>query len=1798
MNSLTFTPWRQRAALWLACLAAALLLGAGARAQGDCLVLGGGNAAPETAGQMNGIGCATAVTGDAELFATWTFTESDMNRRPLTLTLRSAPGQHVRLDLLLDSGSAAVATLVSEGGADAQARWHLIPGEYTLRFTVAGEGGRFVLRTDNSGNAVSVNLSPAGSSDRASRESGSFDRLGRLTGAADYIRLTVSEESAGRNWLIAAGGTPGFPLTLKLYDENGNELMHHDIAAGERLELWDTPLPTGVNTFVLSPIADDPRAGYHLRVSLLGEIAEDGVKTGRPGRQADANRITLASGISGTLEEDNTDYYHLNVTEEEAGFYELRVNNDLSLTLCFHDRERQLACYGAASDIHLPLLRLDAGEYWLSLNGNRQNEPAYDVRFVPVPAPTGDNIAYAISANRETAFLLPESLAARVSHGLRMTTWFAVDLPESGLYRVQVQGTGQIANLNVADGGGADVRREFGVNRLDNVPLRAGLNYVVLDGHAGDYAVRVMHLGPLPTDEPQAAQEAVTLPPMQGLGDPDDLGAELAEQTIAARPAGTVVPATNVSAGTAAHLVPGRDYVGTIDGPGAHYRFSLMNEAHVRLTLTPPDDGQMRLRLTPADSGDRTTAEPGQELVLDHWLPAGDYRIEIRMNNDSHGWYMLRLDELDPLDLPWGLSPLNSGSARTIPADNVLSVQGRQNEHMAFRLPLLPADTRLDVVVLAGPLQSFWINRAPDINSGSRVTPTEEDRDSGTASFELEGGVDYLVVLRSGFIDEWHVSFEFAQGMPARELADPHEVLELSVELDAYTVAAWSRLGQALDGTFTATNTSDGDVAFDLLVHATDPRATVTGLPDRVELAAGQSAELPLRLILPDDLRSDRPLTVTLGLSNEDGVTATTAADIMPTCEAPQLGAHAWWPEPFASLTYWNHALDAFGAVITGTPSSGNDPRLIDGRTSPAQPPAVNVGKVYRLDLGREATLLATVLHPIAGGSALERLRDFEIAVSDDGENWQPILTATMSGAGVEQFFEFPEPVTTRHVQLTPLSNQGRTGGAMAVGEWKLLGTEAPLEAMNLADHALGGHLVLSNRMNSGATGMLGDTRGEENTARPNLSSVRNHEVDWVLGFHENRAAMISGLEWQDYPLRSGHIYVPGVRVYVSTASPLGPWEHVADWNLQQTRPGNGSAAEDESPQLQILAFDEPVWARFVRFETMLGEDLLVNHINLNLPSTLRVIEHAGDGYRSILSEWGMDRQHASYEHAHPELLELATVDFGANGERGSAAVLRHASSGFVQTGGFEAWYEFEVSADANHVTLEVESGASVALDYEVFDADGRLVAAGLSGGSYAATLPAGTYHLRIAEPPRSIAFVWDNSGSVSHFTPMIYAALDRFAAGISPEMEEVMLAVFSISGANFLLPDWSGDADEVSRALNEYARNDGSSDSDTALIRVNGSLAGRQGSRAILHITDAEFGMSATPVMWETFATARPQVFSMHVSTASTAVSQDFMQDIASAYGGLYTAAPTLGDLELGLLRADCLIRRPKPYHVTVGFEARTAEPGTLSVASALAQDGEAVAAAPTGIAGAIQVILDASGSMWQTLDGRFRYQIANDVLVDLVTDVLPEGVPFALRVFGNREANVCRSDLEVALAPLAPAVVAAVIAGVEPQPFAGTPLAESILLARQDLADAGEPRTVILITDGEESCDGDVESAIAELRSAGVDVVLNVIGFDFDAADIDAARERFRAWAELGGGQYFDATDAAELAEALERSVAPPFEVLDGAGAVVARGTVDGPVLELPGGAYTIRVLTEPPVLLEDVHIDGGSTQVTVAY
>ncbi len=148
----------------------------------------------------------------------------------------------------------------------------------------------------------------------------------------------------------------------------------------------------------------------------------------------------------------------------------------------------------------------------------------------------------------------------------------------------------------------------------------------------------------------------------------------------------------------------------------------------------------------------------------------------------------------------------------------------------------------------------------------------------------------------------------------------------------------------------------------------------------------------------------------------------------------------------------------------------------------------------------------------------------------------------------------------------------------------------------------------------------------------------------------------------------------------------------------------------------------------------------------------------------------------------------------------------------------------------------------------------------------------------------------------------------------------------------------------------------------------------------------------------------------------------------------------------------------------------------------------------------------------------------------------------------------------------------------------LAKTPIAASLALVKQDLAGISGPVTVVLLTDGEETCGGDPGAAIEDLRQAGFDVRVNIVGFAINELEL---KEQFETWARIGNGRYIEAHSKEELEEAMNRSLDVPFEVLSGDD-VKATGVVNGEALALLPGTYRVRVLGSNPRDLGEVMIE----------
>lgn len=237
----------------------------------------------------------------------------------------------------------------------------------------------------------------------------------------------------------------------------------------------------------------------------------------------------------------------------------------------------------------------------------------------------------------------------------------------------------------------------------------------------------------------------------------------------------------------------------------------------------------------------------------------------------------------------------------------------------------------------------------------------------------------------------------------------------------------------------------------------------------------------------------------------------------------------------------------------------------------------------------------------------------------------------------------------------------------------------------------------------------------------------------------------------------------------------------------------------------------------------------------------------------------------------------------------------------------------------------------------------------------------------------------------------------------------------------------------------------------------------------------------------------------------------------------------------------------------------------------------------------GAVEFILDASGSMLKKLNGVRRIDLAKGALTELAKSALPNGTDFALRVFGNKEAGSCRTDLDIPLAPLDRNAAVARIQALQSMNLAKTPIGASLLEVPKDLKGARPPMLVVLVTDGEETCGGDPKAAIQSLRAGGMDVRVNIVGF---AVDEVVLKETFREWARLGNGGYFDAQNGEQLKNALKATLRPTYQLLAGT-KVVATGTVNGDPVEVPVGKYQIRVLGAAAKDMGEVTAEAGATR-----
>jgi hypothetical protein len=231
-------------------------------------------------------------------------------------------------------------------------------------------------------------------------------------------------------------------------------------------------------------------------------------------------------------------------------------------------------------------------------------------------------------------------------------------------------------------------------------------------------------------------------------------------------------------------------------------------------------------------------------------------------------------------------------------------------------------------------------------------------------------------------------------------------------------------------------------------------------------------------------------------------------------------------------------------------------------------------------------------------------------------------------------------------------------------------------------------------------------------------------------------------------------------------------------------------------------------------------------------------------------------------------------------------------------------------------------------------------------------------------------------------------------------------------------------------------------------------------------------------------------------------------------------------------------------------------------------------------------ELILDASGSMWGTVGGRAKIEIAKETMRQVIEE-LPDDVHVALRVYGHRvapgRAGACQdSELVFPLAKIDKGRLVERINGLRAR--GTTPIAYSLSHVATDLGGIPGEKMVILVTDGKEECGGSPSRAVSALIEQGFKVQVNIVGFALG----EEARSEMRRVAERTSGRFFDAGNEDALRDAIEQALAVPYDVLDPAGVKVAAGLVGKGAVTVPEGTYTVVVkLTGGPITIREVRI-----------
>ena len=808
-------------------------------------------------------------------------------------------------------------------------------------------------------------------------------------------------------------------------------------------------------------------------------------------------------------------------------------------------------------------------------------------------------------------------------------------------------------------------------------------------------------------------------------------------------------------------------------------------------------------------------------------------------------------------------------------------------------------------------------------------------------------------------------------------------------------------------------------------------------------------------------------------------------------------------------------------------------------------------------------------------------------------------------------------PSRAKYVRVRILSNYGAR--TVWIGEIKIIETPGDSSALadagrNLASPALGGVIVrfTSVREHSVASALVDDsTELPLHDGAPKGGWVSTDAAlpqEFIFAFRADQVALIDRIVLNTTPDKgtAGSAYSDPknwpqqISVATSTENPFDGFEDIGQFTLKPT-PGEHSFPINRR-------------ARFLKLR------ILKNHGgHYTVLNDVKILEGSAPGYQSILqtSEAKLVAAAAAVRPVDDTGVEVEKESNNTPAEA-NPLTLGRKMKGSIEPLGEQDHFKLAIPGSNRSVlTLVVEGRPYIRTSVSLTDQAGKAILSfdpsRVTGrqAEFSWLVNPGEYVARVTEPPASIVLIWDTSGSMGEDSVRnLKVAVEAYLEQVQPS-ERYNLIRFSGSKeekepvpVEVLLPEFTSDRARLKAAVAGKFFSKGGTPFYDAVAKGMQLLEGVSGNRAIVVMTDgidtsSELGKGKDDVryaaFWRLLDEKRIRVYTIGLGsymplffpTLGTSGTR-FLAHAAMATGArsFFTSNPE--ELKKIYEQIAAELRTPSTYYLRPSISPGA---GTLTV-TATGERLEALAAPSQ-----IELILDGSGSMKRKIEGREMMATAKDVMSQIIKE-LPDNARVAMRFYGHRiregRSGDCQ-DSELVF-PFGKIDKPRMLARVQALKALGTtPIAYTLRQVAGDFGSAPGEKLVILVTDGKEECGGSPSAVVQELVTKGIKIRLNIVGFALAEAAVRSEMDRV---AKITGGKFYDAQNAKALRQAIQQSLAVPYEVHDAAGAKVAGGLTGETAISVPEGVYTVSVnAAGTPIVVPNVRVrHNGSTKVVL--